>query len=117
MKPTVNVRVEFDDKKLTRKIEKASEAALPIVMNEALKDANAYARMDTGEMIRSSIRASEPEKGRLVWDTPYARKVYYAGSPAHDSNPNARLLWAHFAYTQNRDKYIKMLDKLAKEKL
>ncbi len=117
MKPTVNVKVEFDDKKLTRKIEKASDEAMAVVMNEALKDANNYARMDTGEMIRSSIRASEPEKGRLVWDTPYAKKVYYAGRPAHDSNPNARLLWAHFAYTQHRDKYIKMLSKLAKGKL
>ncbi len=117
MKPTVSVRVEFDDRKLMRKIDKAAEAALPIVMNEALKDANFYARMDTGEMIRSSIRASELEKGKLIWDTPYAKKVYYAGNPAHDSNPNARTLWAHFAYTQNRDKYIKMLDKAAKEKM
>ena len=115
MNPDIKVRVEFDAGKLAKKIDKASEKALTAMTNEALKDANKYARMDTGETIRSSIRASEPEKGRLVWDTPYAKKAYYQGRPSTQTNPDARLAWAHFSFGKNRKKYERMLKQMSKE--
>ena len=107
------VTVKFDKQWLVESIRSNMKGGIEKVANEALKDANFYARLDSGEMIRSSIRASQPEKGTLVWDTPYARRVYYAGHPSLESNPNASLLWAHKGWTENRDRYLKMLAAVA----
>ena len=108
------VDVQFNASALKAKFQAASEKGIAVVCNEALKDANFYARQDSGELIRSSIRASSPEKGELVWNTPYAKRVYYAGYPSKDRNPNASLLWAHKGYAENKDKYLRILETVAK---
>lgn len=79
-----------------------------MLANELLKDANFYCRKDSGSLISSSIRASRPEAGELVWDTPYAKAVYYTGTPSKDSNQNAELMWAEKAATQDRPKLERM---------
>ena len=111
------VDVQFNKSALKAKIDVASEKGIAAVCNEALKDANFYARKDTGELIRSSINASSPEKGELVWNTPYAKRMYYTGHPSRDSNPNASLLWAHKGYAENKDKYLRILETVAKGEL
>lgn len=118
MSKPFKVDVIFDANKLASKIEKASQIGLRAVGVEALKDANFYARMDTGEMIRSSITAFSPPTHRsfsvrLEWITPYAGKVYYTGTPSKEENPNASLLWAHKGYAENFKKYEEMLQKSA----
>lgn len=65
---------------------------------EVLKDSNYYVRKRTGELERSSIRASQIGKGILIWDTKYARKVYFDDrNISRDVNPNARALWFEVA--------------------
>lgn len=107
------VTVKFDKAFVKASISANCDEAIAAVANEALKDANFYARIDTGATVKSSIMASEPENGRLVWNTPYARKVYYAGKPSLESNPHASLLWAHRGFTENQERYIKMLQAVA----
>ncbi len=72
-------------------------AALPEVSAQVLADCNRYARDDTGRLIASSITASDLALGRLVWRTPYARRVYYAGRPSQKKNPGASLRWCEKA--------------------
>ncbi len=107
------IEFHFDKAALMQRVYAASAKGIAAVANEALKDANYYAREDTGELIRSSIRASRPEEGELVWDTPYARSMYYTGTPSQDTNPNASLLWAHRGYAENHAKYNRILDRIA----
>lgn len=111
------VKVTLDKSVVMAKVLSASEKATAIVANELLKDANYYCREDTGELIKSSIRASQPEEGKLIWDTPYAKQMYYAGSPSKDTNPNASLLWAQKAADENREQYIEMAQKVIKEEV
>ncbi len=108
-----SVEFHFDKHALMAQVEKLKDKAIAVVANEALKDANYYARMDTGEMIRSSERASRPDEGLLVWDTPYARRMYYTGAPSLDTNPNASLMWAHRGYSENHTKYNRMARMIA----
>ena len=107
--------VTFDKKGVAARVQKAADRATFIMANELLKDANKYARMDTGQMIKSSQIASQPEKGVLVWDTPYAKRVYYTGTPNTSENPNASKMWAHKAHQENREKYQRMAQKVIKE--
>lgn len=76
--------------------------ALPAVAAQALADCNLYARDDTGRLIASSYPASDLPNGRLVWQTPYARRVYYTGAPSHKHNPSASLRWCEKAKALHR---------------
>lgn len=113
-KPNIKVTLKKHD--VMMKVQTASKKALPIVTTEFLKDANAYAREDTGELIRSSIKASELEKGIVRWRTPYARIVYYTGTPVREKNRGADLMWAHKADAENRKRYQKLLQELIEGK-
>jgi hypothetical protein len=64
-----------------------------------LQDCNRYARDDTGRLIASSGSASVLTEGKLCWSTPYARRVYYAGTPRRAHNPAASLRWCEKAKT------------------
>ena len=37
--------------------------------------------------------ASRPQDGLAIWDTPYAKRRYYTGTPSKDKNQNASLQW------------------------
>jgi hypothetical protein len=88
-----NTRVNFDINRIINRSNQTAENAVFLVTEQVRKDSNYYARQQTGELIRSSSRASEPYKGRIVWQTLYARKVYYTGTPRADVNPNAKKRW------------------------
>ena len=70
---------------------------LPQLAAQALSDCNAFARDDSGTLIGSSAAASDLPNGVLRWATPYARRVYYTGSPSRARNPNASLRWCEKA--------------------
>ena len=114
---SITVDVQFNAAALKANIEAAAEKGIAIVANEALKDANYYARKDSGEMIRSSIVATQHKTAELVWNAPYSARVYYTGHPSKDANPNASLLWAHKGYAENKDKYLRILETVAKGEL
>ena len=73
------------------------QKALPQVAAQVLSDCNLYARDATGRLIQSSRAASNLATGTLVWNTPYARRVYYTGAPSHAHNPAASLRWCEKA--------------------
>lgn len=93
----MGVKVTIDRSRVAARINTAKETMIPAVAEQALADCNYFARRDQGTMIQSSETASDLKKGELVWDTPYAKKVYYTGSPSKDSNPNASLMWCEKA--------------------
>jgi hypothetical protein len=115
--------IQFDKAAVAERIKGLAAKATAIIANEALKDANEYTPSDSGELTRSSIRSSQPDKGLLVWDTPYARYQYYGvsilgksltyhtdGTPAH---AKACALWAQRSYDVNRAKYQRMAQAIA----
>ena len=93
----MGVKVTVDKSRVAARIKAAKETMIPAVAEQALSDCNYFARRDQGTMIESSETASDLQKGELVWDTPYAKKVYYTGSPSKDANPNASLMWCEKA--------------------
>ncbi len=106
-----NLTIKTNKRAIKARVRTACAEARRVISNEFLKDSNKYARHDTGEMIKSSIRSSNIDEGELIWDTPYARRVYYRGTPSTDKNPNASLQWARRAHMENKKKYKKMLEK------
>ena len=106
------VRITMDKSACAARLKgRFEEKVIPVLSEQVLKDSNFYARMDTGAMIDSSQTASDFKAGKLVWDTPYARKVYYTGSPSKDRNPNASLMWAHTAKNAKNKDWQKLAQK------
>ncbi|MBB6446461.1 hypothetical protein HNR53_003120 [Bacillus benzoevorans] len=66
-----------------------------VLDEQVLKDSNNYAPWREHYLIASSIEHSKPGTGSLIWETPYARRLYY--NPQYnfskDHNPLAGGLW------------------------
>lgn len=99
------VRVIPDMPRIRAKIKKASDKAREVISIEFLKDANYYARKDTGRLIADSIVSSDTKAGDIIWAVVYARKMFYVGTPRTDKNPHARLQWAEVAKVENIKRY------------
>ena len=66
------VRVEVDIRsQITRSdVERATQAAIAMTSEQALKDCNFYCKQDTGALIQSSLIHSDIDGGVLKWVTP-----------------------------------------------
>lgn len=111
------VQLESNAKEFVERFEKLAEKARYLLSSQVLADSNKHARMDTGEMIFSSQRASDLPKGLLVWDTPYAKRVYFTGTPSTDRNPDAELMWVHVARDRYSKDWLAMFEQLAKNEV
>ena len=98
------VKISIDRSRVAARIKAGTAAMIRTVSEKALSDCNYFAKRDQGTLIESSQTASDVENGQLVWDTPYARKQYYTGTPSLEQNPNASILWceeAHYRFGQD----------------
>lgn len=83
---------------------------MTIAVTEAVIEyGNIFVREDQGTLKDSALIASRPKDGLAIWDTPYAKRVYYTGTPSTDVNPDASLQWAEKGVRT----YKKELDKIA----
>ena len=103
------VTVTLDRARVKARIKAGVEKMIPAVAEQALADCNYFAKRDQGTLIESSETASDIQNGELVWNTPYAKKQYYTGTPSKDVNPNASLMWCEKA----RDTYGKDWHRIA----
>lgn len=72
--PTV---IKISTSQVEAKVMGAWDKGLYELSVEIRGDCNEYCKQDTGALIASSNTFSQPEKGRLVWQTPYARRQYW----------------------------------------
>lgn len=86
---------------------------LPALTQQILDDSNDYARVDSGALVASSALHSDPKRGHIEWRTPYAKKVYYTGTPSKDKNARASLMWVEAA----RKNHGKSWGQLAQKRL
>lgn len=128
----ISTRVTFNKASVRARIKAATEAALPAVSMQALKDANQYCPEDQHDLVNSSLTQSEPEKGILRWAAVYARYQYYGVAmegrapkaatdrPLKYTKSGAHKMWAHHARAQHGTEWKKVyqaeLSRLMREK-
>lgn len=105
----MGITVKFDRNATVMRLENASKSAIFLTATQALKDSNYYCKMQSGDLINSSIRSSDLANGLLIWDTVYAQMQYYLDSTWKNTNPNAQKMWAHKAYSVNKDKWQEIM--------
>lgn len=108
-------KVEWFD--IDKKIGQSTALSQKFLDNEVLKDSNDYVPADTWNLRDSSILHSKIGDGKLIWNTPYARKLYY--NPNYnfstDKNPKASGLWFEQAKSRNLDDWVKGAEKAFKK--
>lgn len=91
------------------KINAGTQSMIVAVTESVVEYGNIFVREDQGDLRDSSLIASRPEEGKAVWDTSYAKSVYYTGTPSKDKNPDASLMWAE----KGVNTFKKELDRVA----
>lgn len=107
--------MKFDVKLELKDLGKRQKALLKkaeyTLAQQVMKDSNKYVPMQDGTLKDSVFTNSLPDQGKVVWNTPYARRRYY--EPANLSktpNPNASLKWFEVAKTKHLKEWIKAIE-------
>lgn len=106
-----NVKIKRNMPAIQAKIQAGSDAMVAAVTEVVVRYGNRFVREDQGTLKDSALIASRPKEGLAIWDTPYAKRVYYTGTPSTDVNPNASLMWAE----KGVKTYKKELDEIAQK--
>ena len=94
----MSVKFNISERNIKVKIDNTWESGLEMLSSVILQDCTRYCKEDTGALIISSYIHSDLKKGKLVWQTPYAARQYYAIPTAYtDVNPNASWRWCDVA--------------------
>lgn len=101
------------DENIEEKAMNAVAKAQVVLDEQVLKDSNYFIPKDTGQLEDSSIIASRIGEGEIIWDTSYARKVYYGVTINFhtDMNPNAQALWFEVAKSRFVTDWVKAAGK------
>lgn len=71
------VRITFDKTQCAEKVEGAWNKGLYALSSQILADCNQFCKEDTHALIDSSLAQSKLSDGKLIWQTPYARRQYW----------------------------------------
>lgn len=114
----MQVKVNIDPAKIGKKIDKAWEKARGIVFEEILNDSNQYVKVDSHALEQSALIHSKPNEGKIIWETPYAKRQYWEIQTAvRDINPNATWRWFEAAKADNMRKWERQIEKAVKMSL
>lgn len=112
----MKVRVKTNLGGVSRRVKKDTDKAMFTLSQQVLKDSNEYVPADTWALRNSSLSSSNFEEGKLIWNTPYARRLYYGTGYnfSKDKNVNASAEWFEKAKAVHKGDWLKLADKLIK---
>ena len=104
----MSVTVTFDLYGTARKVDDEFKKIRPMLSSQILKDCNKYCKEDTGILKASALTHSLPKEGKVIWQTPYARRQYWEIQTAHkDKNPRATWKWCEAAKQACKEQWRK----------
>ena len=71
------VKIKIDPNQVGAKVMSAWDSGLKDLSEEILADCNQYCKEDQNTLIMSSLAHSKPAQGKLIWETPYAKRQYW----------------------------------------
>lgn len=129
-----NVKIKRNMPAILAKVQAGNKAMVAAVTEAVVQYGNKFVREDQGVLRASALigtavqdavnrsdwtpedkatysaaSGSRPKEGLAIWDTPYAKRVYYTGTPSTDQNPDAAQQWAEKGVCT----YKKELDQVA----
>lgn len=88
------MKVQINNAAIHAKVMTAWQKGLFALTTEVLADCNEYVKRESGKLEESSLIHSTPSEGKIVYETPYARRQYWEIQTAHTTvHPNATWKW------------------------
>ena len=109
------ITIKFDKNQCAAKIEGAWGKGLYVLSSQILGDCNQFVKIDRHTMESSSYVASQLDKGKLVWDTPYAKRQYWEIRTS--LTPGRTWKWCESAKRKYRSDWQKLAEKLLRSNL
>lgn len=109
------VKIEINPSQVQAKVTTAWKKGLYDLSNEILADCNEYCKEDHGTLIASSNTSSRPQEGKLVWQTPYARRQYWEIRTS--LRPGRTWKWCETAKRKNLSRWKQLALKGLRENL
>lgn len=107
------MKIDINPGIVAAKVDGAFQKGLPLLAEEILNDCNQYCKWDIGTLAMSANVHSILAEGRLIWQTPYARRQYWSIETAYkDVNPNATWKWCEVAKQRHFNKWQQQAQKL-----
>jgi len=109
----MNIRLNLDEAGIKARFTKNGDKAQRWLDNEIVKDSEPYVPYRKGTTTRSVY--STIGSGKLVYNTPYARKIYYGTNMHfnHNTHPKACAQWFEKAKAVNLKKWMDGVKKIA----
>lgn len=92
-------------------VDKMVERGLFAVREQIKDDCNQFVKVDQHVLERSARTQVDGDTLSVIWDTPYARRQYYTGTPSKDVNPQASIMWAEKAAAEYKNDWRKAIEK------
>ena len=93
-----------------RRLKSCRKMAQIALCNVIIRDTDPFVPFDTGMTAGSVMDASDKENGLIIYDTPYARKIYY-GDAIHfhkDHHALATARWFEHAKAENLETWLEV---------
>ena len=108
--PSLRFNVRIDTNRIQGNVQQGLRRAQFALDTQIIKDSNFYAPEDSTTLQKSALTSSDVGSGKIAWNTPYARKLYY--NPEYnfstDKNPNAQGLWFEAAKAVKKKAWEKL---------
>ena len=117
--PTVDLKLRFRPG-FQADMDAGFQKAQYAFSQQAAKTVDPYVSFDTGTLKNSVNQASDFKGGKLVYNTPYARKQYYQhaqGSDLHGDTGLRGSYWGQRAIAAHKDELIQFARNAVKKEL
>jgi hypothetical protein len=109
------VKIQIDPNRVGLKVQGAWKQSLFPLSAQILGDCNQYVKVDQHTLESSSYVASDLRSGKLVWDTPYAKRQYWAIKTS--LTPGRTWKWCETAKRKFKADWQKLAEKLLRSNL
>ena len=109
------VRINISSQHVEAKVMAAWDKGLAALSEEILADCNEYCKEDQKTLINSSLAHSKPESGKLVWETPYAKRQYWEIQTS--LTPGRTWNWCETAKRKNKSRWQRLAEQGLRDNL
>ena len=109
------VKIQIDSNRVGQKVMGAWDKGLSDLSTEILADCNEYCKEDQHGLIDSSLTHSRPQEGRLIWETPYAKRQYWEIKTS--LTPGRTWKWCETAKRKHKERWKRIAERRLRENL
>ena len=109
------VKIKIDPNQCAAKVQGAWDKGLFVLSSQVLGDCNQFVKVDQHTLESSSYAASQLSDGKLVWNTPYAKRQYWEIKTS--LTPGRTWKWCETAKRKFKADWQKLAERLLRSNL